>query len=239
MKRFSAAFAICLLAAGVSMAAPSVTIDRIDGTYPASPVSGEFRLTPNSELADQLGSIEAFQSFCLEMYAPISMNTTYAAFVNDEAVSGGYATVYSPEGGDPISPATAYLYTEFRNDSLLGYEDGVGRVGSAFALQSAIWYLEEEYVCECGGRLCKLQRPDEAVHRGSPGFWLDDYRRCGCPESHERRQSLLSGYAGVGDGPGSRRRAVEQHRLGLGRLAEETTRDVSEGTHIGVAFPTR
>lgn len=150
MKRFSAALAICLLAAGVSVAAPSVTIDRIDGTYPPSPLSGEFRLTPNSELADQLGSFEAFQSFCLEMYAPISMNTTYAAYVNDEAVSGGNATVYGPDGGDPISPATAYLYTQFRNESLLGYDYDDGRVGSAYALQSAIWYLEEEYISEEG-----------------------------------------------------------------------------------------
>jgi hypothetical protein len=149
MKRFSLAVAVFLLAAGTVMATPSVLIDRIPDTYPPSPLSGEFRLTPNAELADQLGSMAAFQSFCLERYAPISMDTTYAAFVNDESIYGGGLTageLPGPDGGDLLSPETAYLYTQFRSQTLVGYNFGPSRAGSALSLQAAIWYLEGEYV---------------------------------------------------------------------------------------------
>ncbi|MEN6337959.1 MAG: hypothetical protein ABFE01_27205 [Phycisphaerales bacterium] len=151
MKRFSVAVALSLLAAGTVMATPSVMVDQIPGTYPPSLVSGEFRLTPNAELGEQLGSMAAFQSFCVERNASISVNTTYAAFVNDESVYGGGLTageLPGPQGGDMLSPETAYLYTQYRKNALVGYDMGAGRVGSATALQAAIWYLEGEYVTD-------------------------------------------------------------------------------------------
>lgn len=147
MKRFSLAVALFLLAAGTVMAAPSVTIDRVANTYPQSPLSGEFKLIPNSDLADLLGSADAFQSFCLEIHEPIVVGDTYAAFVNDEAVYGGElrpGEAAGPDGGDPLSPETAFLYTQFRNGTLNGYSYGAARVGSALSLQSAIWYFEGE-----------------------------------------------------------------------------------------------
>jgi hypothetical protein len=148
MKRFSMMFAICLLAAGVAAAAPSVTIGRVADTYPLTPLSGEFMLTPNAELADLLGSGAPFQSFCLEVYEGITVGSTYQADLNNEAIlGGGLRPGESPGsgGGDVISPETAYLYTEFRAGTLDGYVyTGSGRVGSALALQTAIWYLEGE-----------------------------------------------------------------------------------------------
>jgi len=149
MKRFSVALAICLLATGVSMAAPSVTIGRLADTYPLTPLSGEFTLTPNSELADLIGSDEPFQSFCLEAHEPIEVGRTYEVAINDEAIEGDGRWPEEAPGddwGDLISPETAYLYTEFRAGTLAGYdyEPGTGRMGSARALQTAIWYLEGE-----------------------------------------------------------------------------------------------
>jgi len=152
MKRFSMVVALSLLTAGTVMAAPSVYVDQVPGTYPESPFSGEFRLTPNADLAAVLGSTSAFQSFCLERYAPLTTNTTYAAFVNDESIYGGGLTageLPGPDGGDLLSPQTAYLYAGFRNQTLLsGYDYGPNHGGSALSLQAAIWYLEGEYVVD-------------------------------------------------------------------------------------------
>jgi len=172
MKRFSlAAAAVSLLIAGTVMAAPSVTIDRVPNTYPQSPLSGEFKLVPNSELGDLLGSNAAFQSFCLEINEPIEVGSTYAAFVNDEAIYGGDlrpGETPGPGGGDMISPETAFLYTEFRKGSLGYYNYGSERVGSALSLQSAIWYLEGELDYGELNPLAK-QFVEEAVDAG----WTD------------------------------------------------------------------
>jgi len=149
MKRFSSVFVICLLAAGTAVASPSVTIGRLADTYPLTPLSGEFMLTPNSELAELIGSGDAFQSFCLEAWEPITEDRTYEVLVDDEAISGGWRWDGEPagnSGGDMISPETAYLYTEFLAGTLAGYDftPGAGREISAGNLQKAIWYLEGE-----------------------------------------------------------------------------------------------
>jgi hypothetical protein len=150
MKRFSGAFAICLLIAGVAAAAPTVTVDRgPEYTYPVAPLSGEFRLTPNDELATILGSDSPFQSFCVEVYERVTVGAEYEAFVNDEAILGdGLRPGELPgdDGGDPLSPETAFLYTQFRAGTLAGYDftSGDGHKSSALSLQAAIWHLEGE-----------------------------------------------------------------------------------------------
>ena len=148
MKRFSVV-AVCLLAAGSAMAAPSVTIGRLADTYPLTPLSGEFMLTPNSDLAEVLRSSSSFQSFCLEVYESVTVGSTYEVAVNTEAILGGGlrpGELPGPTGGDAISPETAYLYSEFRAGTLDGYNytAGNGRIASARSLQTAIWYLEGE-----------------------------------------------------------------------------------------------
>ena len=158
MKRFSMAFAICLLAAGVAAAAPTVTIGRLADTYPITPLSGEFMLTPNAELAALIGSGDPFQSFCLEASASIVVGETYNVVVNDEAINGGDrwpGEAPGDGGGDMISPETAYLYTEFRAGTLAGYdfEPGAGRAISAQNLQTAIWHLEGETNWRDSGKL--------------------------------------------------------------------------------------
>ncbi len=140
---------VCLVAVRVAAAAPSVTVGRLPGTFPAAPLSGEFMLTPNTELAAAIGSNDPFQSFCIEAYELIVVGNTYEAVLNDEALLGdGLRPGELPgsEGGDPLSPQTAYLYSQFRAGTLGDYDfsPGSGREDSARSLQTAIWHLEGE-----------------------------------------------------------------------------------------------
>lgn len=135
----------CLLMAGSALASPTVNVTHMSGYYYGS--GGEFKLTPNADLASLLGHSGVFESFCLEKTEFISMGTTYAAVLNTEAMRGGLNDgEFGPGGGDPLDARTAYLYTQFADGSLTGYSytPGTGRVNSARALQEVIWYLEDE-----------------------------------------------------------------------------------------------
>jgi hypothetical protein len=136
-----------------ALAGPTVTTVNGYGIW-QSGSGGEFTLAftgfnPLSLYADvakNQGSIPAgspgtFQTFCLEWNEHINANTTYDVVFNDRAINGG---VVPP--GDPISVGTAYLYHEFQNGTLSGYDyyTDAGRHASADALQKAIWYLEGE-----------------------------------------------------------------------------------------------
>jgi hypothetical protein len=150
MKRLFCWLLFGLVLVSPALAAPTVTVGRMDATYPASPVSGEFKLTPNGDLLDLIGGPSDFQSFCLEVLEPIDTdNKTYQVVVNTEAIEGGDLWPGEDPGpgwGDLLSPETAYLYTEFRAGTLDGYDftPGTARENSARALQAAIWYLEAE-----------------------------------------------------------------------------------------------
>jgi hypothetical protein len=87
-----------------------------------------------------------FQTFCLERHEQIARNHSYDGTVNDAAVFGGVG------GADPLSVGTAWLYKNFAETTLAGYDytnpgrsDGVG--SSADLLQQAIWCLEDEVSC--------------------------------------------------------------------------------------------
>ena len=150
MKRFFGVLVICLLVAGVATAVPTVTVGRGPAyTFPVAPLSGEFRLTPNAELADQLDSASPFQSFCVEVYEKVDVGGEYEALLNDEAILGDGLRpdeLPGPDGGDLLSPETAFLYTQFRAGTLAGYDFSSADThkGSALSLQTAIWYLEGE-----------------------------------------------------------------------------------------------
>ena len=141
-----------VVAAGTAWAAPviqgSLVLDRIGATYSGS--GGEFNIEPVSGPA--LGYLSAnppalnadsFQSFCLERGELVSPGSTYDYVINTGAVNGGGGAVGN---FDPLDPKTAYLYTEFSQGTLAGYDyaEGTGRQASADALQKAIWYIEQE-----------------------------------------------------------------------------------------------
>jgi hypothetical protein len=147
MKRFSLVLVVYLLLVGVAAASPTVTVDRLDGTYlPPPPLGGEFQLAPDAELAGILGSASPFQSFCVEAHQDVTVGSAYVAVVNDEAVPGDGNLGPAGDVGDPLSPETAWLYTQFRAGTLEEYvfAPGPARGASAYDLQTAIWYLEDE-----------------------------------------------------------------------------------------------
>ncbi|MBN1344095.1 MAG: hypothetical protein JXQ73_15525 [Phycisphaerae bacterium] len=126
-----------------------------------------FSFTPVGTGLDPQGR---FESFCLERTETIGFNTTYYVELNDEAVTGG--------GGpnpDPIGNETAYLYQQFVEGNLNGYDYGTGngRKHSANALQNAIWYLEQEITnkyLDLNGterNLVDLFLADAAAHAGN------------------------------------------------------------------------
>ncbi len=91
-----------------------------------------------------------WSTFCLEVDEHFYYNQLLKVNnISDTAMSGGTNT----NNGDPISFATAWLYTQFSNGSLVGlnssgtaengnYNDN--HAANATHLQKAIWYLEEE-----------------------------------------------------------------------------------------------
>lgn len=85
------------------------------------------------------GSNNDFITFCVERneYFSYYGQPLKVAAVNTAAVNGGVG------GGspDPLSPATAWLYTQFANGTLAGYSHTASKANS---LQRAIWFLENE-----------------------------------------------------------------------------------------------
>jgi len=133
-------FAACLAIASPVMAVPTIRLDQGDWQYGSG---GEFKINVISgEIpGNPVGS--SFQTFCIETDEYITFGKTYYVQISTNAILGG-ANVQSP---DPLDPRTAWLYNEFLNETLTGYDfgnTGIGRKTSAGALQRAIWYIEQE-----------------------------------------------------------------------------------------------
>jgi len=114
---------------------------------------GEFTLKPDVQLSwildsyaspvtrDVLGLSDTFQTFCLEVTEYVNAYGTYNAVLNDEAIKG------STSSGDPLSQGSAWLYSQFQEGILPGYNFTAtiaDRNASTNALQKTIWWLEEE-----------------------------------------------------------------------------------------------
>lgn len=145
--------AAALLATQAVSAAPLVLSngDTIKLTRPGNPITygttsgGEFLVTGVSASGD------SFISFCLEKNEYISLGTTYSVNVGTKALQGGpNAATYAGDvagttGNDPLSNATAWLYSSYRAGTLNSVSGfSYGNNPSADALQSAIWFLENE-----------------------------------------------------------------------------------------------
>lgn len=119
----------CLVAGAmsVSSAFALTTVKFSDG--PGNTGGGEF-------LADVgvNGSVD-FRTFCLEYNENIQMGTTYYFGVSQSARYNGNNTL------DPLSKGAAWLYLQFSDNSLAGYQHNEA---NANLLQRAFWYLEDE-----------------------------------------------------------------------------------------------
>lgn len=116
------------------------------GTYGHAFGGGEFKASGVSVLN---GAGDSFLTFCLEYSEHISLNTPYYVDINTAAKSGGGGAILDPSGGtyDPLNASTAWLYTQFRNNALSGFNytsNASASNASANSLQLAIWKLEGE-----------------------------------------------------------------------------------------------
>ena len=138
-------FIAALLASAVSypvLAGPTINIS--DGPYRI--VGGEFNVTVTSGALGSYQPGDTFISFCLERNRELSFGQNLNAFINPlGAVNGGVG------GGnpDPIDNRTAWLFENFTNQTLPGYDFNgsvIQRKMSAFALQRVIWGIEDEFM---------------------------------------------------------------------------------------------
>jgi hypothetical protein len=151
MKKLSI---VLLLVAGLAAPAMAGEIKTFGsyGTYQTG-LGGEFTLNPitgfdtggyaNGVTKNIPGFANSFQTFCVENSVPpeyIYVNADYNAVLSQNAVMGGVKA----EGGDPISVGTGWLYSQFAQGNLVGYNYGANRTTSASALQQAFWWLENE-----------------------------------------------------------------------------------------------
>lgn len=127
--------------ASAASAGPIAAGDHVTFTDgPGTTGGGEFTLTVNG--------LESFVTFCLQRTEYMDFSSTFtvgsinAYTLTDPAANGGDA-----EGRDWLDSRTAWLYTQFRNGSLAGYDytpNTQAHVDSANALQNAIWWFENE-----------------------------------------------------------------------------------------------
>lgn len=141
-------FLMLLVIASAAMAG-TVTVNRYDGYYTGE--GGEFTLSGEAGIlyagnyastVRNIGGTPSFQSFCVETNEDVG-SRTYDFVPNTGAVNGGES------GGnpDPVSIGTAWLYYQFSQGVLEGYDyvPGSGRETSAGLLQNTIWWLEGEW----------------------------------------------------------------------------------------------
>jgi hypothetical protein len=150
MKRKILLFVLTTIIATPAFAIPTVHLSLKDG-YWSGGSGGEFTLTPSAELSWVLNYYDPlargdndFQSFCAELGEDIFDQYTYTAYINDKILTGG-----AGPSGEPLTIGAAWLYHEFQNGGLDGYDyvntaggTGSGRATSAGALQDAIWWLQ-------------------------------------------------------------------------------------------------
>jgi hypothetical protein len=133
-----------------------------------------------------------WETFCMEEFETVGSGTNnYYGVLNTSAVLGSNTSTGSIVGGnpifgdplgqnniggvgygDPLDPKTAYLYTKFATGTLLNYNYGgttAERKADAAALQSAIWYIEQEFNTIAAGQATTWY--NEAVGAVASGAW--------------------------------------------------------------------
>lgn len=142
MSLRSLSVAVGIIASATGMAMADGTGILTTGAY-SSGSGGEFTATTISGFIGLSGlpadlDSETFQTFCLEVNETFSPGSTYNMVINTVAFAGG--------SGGPflaLDERAAYLYHNFRNMTLTGYDyTAGGRQASAGDLQAALWYIQ-------------------------------------------------------------------------------------------------
>jgi hypothetical protein len=127
-----------------------VRLERGPGTFGGANGGGSYLLS-GVNVASGTGA--PFLTFCMEKSENFSLGTNYFVAVNDRALSGGGGVAGTYPGDvagvagsfDPLSPATAWLYTQFRANTLQNHVAfNYSSNTDLNALQAALWFLENE-----------------------------------------------------------------------------------------------
>jgi hypothetical protein len=119
------------------------------GAYTVTVLSGPASNSSYSPLAILAGSpANSFESFCLEPTEHFSAGSTYDYTIASYAFGGNNEELSRDVGpGDQLSIGTAWLYSQFAQGILSGYNYGTAlqRQASNLQLQRAFWYLEDDF----------------------------------------------------------------------------------------------
>jgi hypothetical protein len=140
----------------------------------------DFTITPaRTGTAFQFGLPAApglFETFCVEKYEQADFTIQdLKADINTETTSQNAAYAGGNHGGfnDPLDARTAYLYAHFINMNLAtpyDYANEANRINDANAMQTAIWFIEQEDATALTGKA--LQFYNEANTAVNSGQWV-------------------------------------------------------------------
>ncbi len=118
-----------LTCANSSFATMTVTLTQDTHAYSGANGGGEFKAVTSAN--------GTFQTFCIDVSHSFKSGTTYDYSISQQTYAGS---------GNSISIGTAYLYNQFLDGTLNGYNytDGSGNISSATLLQNTFWALEGE-----------------------------------------------------------------------------------------------
>jgi hypothetical protein len=171
---------LCAVLSVAAYAAPTYKVelsmvpDYSSSTGPSDQVA-EFTLTPTADPIP--GNPGPWQTFCIEKGEYISGGREYYVEIQTYAIAGGLGGQDVDLDGDTVADdadslgaEAAYLYTQFRAQTLSNYTftPGPAREMDAVELQKAFWYLEGE-IAKPGGQAGLWV--DEAENAVSTGAW--------------------------------------------------------------------
>jgi hypothetical protein len=179
-KKVMAAISVLAFLFTFSTVSMADTIKVVDG--PGDVSAGLFYATT--------GIYGTFGTFCLETNEKVTLGKYYNYSIETYAIAGGTGGVVEVSPGvygDPISPATAYLYTQFRQGAyaITNFEMS--------ALQVAFWILENENYSWLGATPAMVTRANELITEAYNAGWqtIGDVRVANLYEGRTLKQSML------------------------------------------------
>lgn len=193
MRRFFVTSAALVFCAQAASAFPTFAGHlRVFDSY-GSTGGGEFRVEPEADFSFVPGATgtpfqfghpagaPTFESFCVEYFEDLYYGVSYNADLNTQTTGQNLEYSGGAHGGfnDPLDPRTAYLYHNFINHTLVTPYDYVNegqRIEDANALQTAIWFIEEEITTPLLGKSLDLYNEANAAVNSGAWVGLGDVR---------------------------------------------------------------
>ena len=148
MKNVILAILLVAFLASNAMAVMTVDVSRKSGYYGYNG-GGEFTLTQTAGSDPIPGYAGPWQTFCVERNEFVMPPKTANLTIETYAIKGGKSG-QDPVGSDmdPLDARTAFLYQQFLDGTLAGYNytPGDERRSSADSFQNVVWYIEGELV---------------------------------------------------------------------------------------------